>query len=362
MPYDVADHVGHGSHVAGTIAGVPFADGFVGVAPKAQLMIGRVCSQEGCSTAAVVAGINWAISQKADVVNLSLGGKEGTQVEKLALAAAEKAGVVIVAASGNDGVGQVGFPAAFANVIAVGAVDSQARKAEFSQWGPELSVVGPGVDVTSSVPVGTGRDTLVVLSNQGVPKQVLASSFLGSPQVPSGLVGNLIDCGLGKPEELNAAKVSGKLALIKRGELKFLDKAKNAIAAGAKGVVFYNTEPGLVQGSITSDGSTLSIPVIMIEQINGEAVKRILAGGGMVEANLKTFPADYSMMSGTSMATPHVTGVVALIRSANRKLNPTQVREVLKTTCRALAPNTANEFGKGLVDSEAAVVKALSIH
>ena len=94
-PYDYFDESGHGTHTSGTILGE-----FVGVAPGAQLLAGKVC-HDGCMMSATIAGINWGIAEGVDVINLSLGGPMATAVYLRALEVAEQQGVVIVAASGN---------------------------------------------------------------------------------------------------------------------------------------------------------------------------------------------------------------------------------------------------------------------
>jgi serine protease len=353
-PYPFVDLVGHGTHCAGTIAGVRMGSGFSGVAPKAKILAGRVCGERGCSSIAVAAGMNWAITEKVDLISMSLGGTKPTGIERRAVEAVDKAGITIVAASGNDGVPKVGFPAAFAPVVAVGAIDSTLAKAKFSQWGPELALVAPGVDVVSSVPVGSGREAKVDLNQ----KTVLSTSFSGSPEIAEAVSNDLVVSGLGKPENFSSA-VKGKFALIRRGEIPFADKVKNAIAAGALGAVIYNNEPGLMQGALTQDGSTVAIPVVMIEQSSGLQAEALIAQGMAVRATVQTMSTDYAAFAGTSMATPHVAGVVALMKTANKNLTPAEVKNILKSTATATAAsNTENEYGSGLLNAEKAVQAA----
>lgn len=357
---DVTDVVGHGTHVAGTVAGVfNAADGFTGVAPEAKVLMGRVCGEGGCSNIAVARGINWGIDEKVDVITMSLGGPLGSLSEKRAVEAADLAGITVIAASGNEGTPRVSYPAAFPTVVAVGAVDSQSARATFSQYGPELDVMAPGVGVVSSVPMGTGRESRVLVSTgTGAAREVVSSGFVGSPEVIQPLTNELVECGLGKPENFTAA-VKGKFALIMRGEIAFVDKVKNAIAAGAAGAVIYNNAPGLIQGALTQDGSTLAIPAMMIEQVVGEEMKQIVITGGIATATVQTLRTDFAPFDGTSMATPHVAGVAALIKAANKTLTPAQVREIFATTSKKVGVEA--EFGKGLVDAEAAVKRALEL-
>ncbi|MBO9667760.1 MAG: S8 family serine peptidase, partial [Bdellovibrio sp.] len=357
---DFTDHVGHGTHCSGTIAGVMDQNGFTGVAPQAKLLMGRVCSEQGCANTAIAAGINWGISQKVDVVSMSLGGAWSTPGERDAIAKAAKAGLTVVAASGNDGSARVSYPAALPTVIAVGAVDSKLVKTDFSQWGPELAIVAPGAGVVSTVPQGSGREASVTISVAGQSAQVASTTFQGAREVLTAESNSLVDCGLGKAADFNGKNVKGKFALISRGEINFSEKIQNAIKAGAVGAVIYNNAPGLIQGALTSDGSVLPVAVFMIEQAVGQKIVQTLAAGTDVQATLLTVATDYAAMDGTSMATPHVAGVAALVKAANKNLNGAQVKELLKSTATALGPNTANEYGSGIVNAEAAVSAALS--
>lgn len=356
---DFSDKVGHGTHVAGTVAGALDRKGFTGVAPKAKILAGRVCSENGCSNISIAQGINWGIEQKVDVISMSLGGAWSTPAERTAVAAADKAGITVVAASGNNGSNRVSYPAALPTVIAVGAVDVNLNKADFSQYGPELAVVAPGVAVVSAVPQGTGRESSVEVSNGQKNVKVASSTFQGAKEILTPETNVLVHVGLGKVSDFASADVKGKYALISRGEITFGEKVKNAINAGATGVVVYNNAPGLIQGALTDDGSVLPVGVFMIEQTVGQELVRQIGLGKAVTATLHTVATDYAPFDGTSMATPHVSGVVALMKAANKSLTGAQVKEILKRTATPLSPNSANELGAGIVNAEAAVQAAI---
>ncbi len=398
LPYDFADKVGHGTHCAAVVAGVMSAEGFSGVAPKARILSGRVCSEQGCSNIAVAQGINWAVSQKVDVISMSLGGDLNSAAEQFAVQTADKAGIVVVAASGNDNKPKVSFPGASPTVIAVGAVDSALKRAVFSNYGPELAVVGPGVDVISAVPLGTGRESKVALGLNGAPAEPVPSATMaGSPEEIAPVSAELVYVGYGGPQDFKNLDLTGKFALIQRGSptpppgstpapapvlipsptpapglpglgptpppanppLTFADKVKNAIAAKAAGVVIYNNEAGMLSGALTQDGSIVSVPVAAIEQSVGQQIVAELSKGGKVVASIQTIPTDYESMSGTSMATPHVAGVAALMRATNKNLRGSDVKSILKATAHALAgPNDLNQLGSGIVDAAAAVSAA----
>ncbi len=164
----VTDGAGHGTHVAGIIAGEgvrPFDDRgdsnrVAGIAPGVELIVGKVCSDEGwCLESDVIAGIEWAISQKAKVINLSLGGGSflgHCDDDSLAKAVnwAVSKGANVVVASGNYGIDGEGIitPACASKAIAVGAVNDQDQIQDWSSYGTALDVLAPGVDILSSVP------------------------------------------------------------------------------------------------------------------------------------------------------------------------------------------------------------------
>lgn len=359
---DFIDTEGHGSHCAGTIAAAYNPEtGFTGVAPKAHLLSGKVCSAEGCSNIAVAEGIDWGVSEHVDVISMSLGGPYATSAERAAVTQAEAAGVVVVAASGNDGTPRVSFPGALPTVIAVGALDSTLTKADFSQWGPELDVIAPGVSVISTVPRGSGRDSVVSITVNGAVRNVASAAFSGTKIFPTALTQDLVPAGLGKVDDFKGLNLTGKFALISRGEITFVEKVQNAMNAHAVGVIIYNNKDGLMQG-VASESGELDLPVVMIEKAVGLEILAALKSGVVASASVSTSPSDYAMFDGTSMATPHVAGVVALIKSANKHLTPAQVRMILSTTSQALGPNTQNEYGKGLVLADKAVEAAIAQH
>lgn len=360
-PTDIEDKIGHGSHCSGTIAGVYNEQtGFTGVAPLAKILMGRVCGLEGCSNISVAEGIDWGIQEKVDVISMSLGGPQSTPYERNAVAAAETAGVIVVAASGNDGIPRVSFPAALPTVIAVGAVDSSIHKTDFSQWGPELAIMAPGAGVLSSVPRGTGQESKVEITIDGQKKLVKSSTFGGVKLIERPISNNLVFAAMGKPEELAKANVAGKFALVSRGEIKFMEKIKNAMDAKAAGIVIYNNAPGLLQGVI-SEGELIDFPIVMIEQDIGTQLAAKLSEGGKVSATLQTIATDYALYDGTSMATPHVAGVMALVRSANKNITPAQARELVRSTAWAMTPNDQNKNGAGLIRADNFVKAVLAL-
>lgn len=159
------DEVGHGTHVAGTVACASNNSvGVAGVTWACRLLPVRVLARivkntdptdvRGVgSTADIAAGIRWAADNGARIINLSLGGTVDTQVERDAVAYAISQGVVVVAAMGNafEKGNPTSFPAAYPDVVAVGAIDQSDLRAFFSQTGPHIDLSGPGVGVWSTV-------------------------------------------------------------------------------------------------------------------------------------------------------------------------------------------------------------------
>jgi subtilisin len=162
-PNALQDGNGHGTHVAGTVAGLNNTLGVLGVAPAADLYAVKVLDSSGSgSFSGIVQGIEWAIENDMDVINMSLGASSGSTTLQQVCDLAYNSGIVVVAAAGNSGTkgkrNTIGYPAKYASVIAVGAVDSSNNRASFSSVGSELEVMAPGVNILSSVP-GNGYDS-----------------------------------------------------------------------------------------------------------------------------------------------------------------------------------------------------------
>ncbi|MFE4029326.1 S8 family peptidase [Priestia sp. YIM B13551] len=148
---DFTDRQGHGSHCAGIIAACDNLVGVVGVAPRAELYIAKVLGDDGTgSIDAIIKGIDWAIAQDVDVISMSLGcAADPGRAFHDAFKRAHAAGIVIVAATGNENT-HVGWPAVYEETIAVGAVDQTFGRADFSNFGNEVDIAAPGVDIYST--------------------------------------------------------------------------------------------------------------------------------------------------------------------------------------------------------------------
>ncbi len=144
------DDVGHGTHVTGTIAqSTNNALGTAGIAYNVSIMPVKVLAKNGSGSYADVAnGIMWAADHNAKVINLSLGGTQGSTTLQNALAYAYNKGVTIVCSSGNDGQATVSYPAAYDQYcIAVGATRYDETKAYYSNYGSSLDLIAPGGDL-----------------------------------------------------------------------------------------------------------------------------------------------------------------------------------------------------------------------
>ncbi|WP_203225979.1 S8 family peptidase [Calothrix sp. PCC 6303] len=151
------DTHGHGTHVAGTIAGVRNNFGVTGIAYDAKIMSVKVLGNEGGSSLSVAGGIRYAVNNGANVINMSLGSNSPSSDILAALQYASSKGVIVVMAAGNDRLTLPGFPARYADKwgIAVGAVDRNNNMASFSNRAgsnPLAYVTAPGVSIYSTIP------------------------------------------------------------------------------------------------------------------------------------------------------------------------------------------------------------------
>ena len=170
----VADTDGHGTHVASTIAGTGAASNGLrkGVAPGATLLVGKVLGEHGGTEAGVIEGMQWAVDQGADVVNMSLGGAptDGTDLLSQTLnELSDTTGTLFVVAAGNSGAREtVGSPGAADRALTVGSVTKDDQLSVFSSQGPRTGDFGlkpelaaPGSDIVAARAAGTLPDASV---------------------------------------------------------------------------------------------------------------------------------------------------------------------------------------------------------
>jgi len=352
------DVYGHGTHVAGTVAALDNDFGVVGVAPLVSVYAVKVLDDTGSGTiTTVVAGIEWAVNKDIPVLNMSLGSSTYSQTLKDACDNAYAAGHLVVSSAGNegneDGTGDtVGYPAKYDSVIAVAASDIGDARASFSNTGPTVELIAPGVDVLSTIP-WTDMNTLRV---GGMSYQANYIEHAGRTD-ESGVTGLLVDGGLATTTNPDW---SGKAVLVERGEISFYDKVMNVQNSGGVAAVIYNNEPGNFYGTL-GDGNSSDIPAISLSQEEGQwlVAEKVGVDGTVVSFYDPNTPG-YGASSGTSMASPHVAGVAALVWAADPSLTNVQIRAILQGTAEDLGLPSDHQ-GYGLVRADLAVREVAEI-
>ncbi len=342
------DHGGpHGTHVAGTIAALNNGVGVRGVIGSDPSMhIVKVFNASGWGySSSLVSAIQTCADNGANVVNMSLGGSGSSTTESNQMTTIYNSGVLLIAAAGNDGsatstTDAMSYPASYDSVMSVAAIDSSKNLADFSQKNSQVEIAAPGVDVYSTYPTGTG--TVVELSVGSTGYSVNGMENTGSAS------GALYNFGTG--EALNSG-ASGKVCLIQRGNISFHDKVKNCQDSGGVGAVIYNNAAGSFGGTLGTSNQT-TIPAVTATDTDGAAM---LGQVGQTAA-INIGSGNYGMMSGTSMASPHVAGVATLVWSHHPSCTAQQIRNVLNTTAQDLGTAGRDvKFGYGLVQTKDAI-------
>jgi subtilisin family serine protease len=372
----------HGTHVAGTIAAQgnnPY--GMVGLAPKIDLYAYRVLGAYGSgATSGIIAGIDKAVEEGMDIINLSLGGSSNSQTasDAIAINNAALAGVTAVIATGNSGPnrGTIGNPATAAFGIAVG-----------NSTVPEDVIAAKGTTTVGSATVNS-------------PLKLMAWEFgtRAEDKVSGGAKDLVAIGGWGEPKDYVGKDVAGKIAVVSRGTTPFVDKVAAAKAEGAIGIIIYNNAAGHINISL-GDGFDF-IPTFDMTREEGQALVNALnvnSGEGTVNfqeftysktsgdemnssssrgpanpvfdikpdvsapgtnifstvpAYARDYPgADYTKAfdryTGTSMATPHVAGIAALIKSQHPDWTPFDIKVALSNTAKQLDPARFDVFAQG---------------
>ncbi len=148
------DNCGHGSAVAGVIYARVSGFGIVGIASDADVYSVKVLDEDNrAMVSSVIQAIEWCIQNDMDIINMSFGMNESSAALKYAIDRAEETGILMIAAAGNSG-GALQYPAAYENVIGVGAVDESAQPAQFTCAGDGLDFTAPGVNVHTTTFLG----------------------------------------------------------------------------------------------------------------------------------------------------------------------------------------------------------------
>ena len=359
----------HGTHVAGTIAAVNNSEGVVGIMPNTNvnLHIVKVFNEAGWGyTGELVDAVDTCVNNGAKVINMSLGGSGSSNAERNSLQAAADAGVLLIAASGNDGDATLSYPASYDSVMAVGALDQGRQHAEFSQYTSQVEISAPGEAILSTV-AGDGRLGYITLGSTtyGNDEVVPQTHYIQSggsftvSNVNSSANGVLAACTI-SGSSYSCSNVSGNICLAERNDNQIgsnypeINPAKACADAGASGVIVYSNSarPGLQNPFLVDANSDVTVPTV---SVNRELGLQLMGQLG-TNANLNVVgDQDYAYYNGTSMATPHVTGVAALVWSNNPDCTATQVRDALKATAIDLdVAGRDDKTGYGLVQAKAA--------
>ncbi|CAG9621166.1 S8 family serine peptidase [Sutcliffiella rhizosphaerae] len=375
-------YTSHGTHVAGTIAAQgKNPHGMIGIAPKIELYAYRVLGAYGSgATSGIIAGIDKSVEEGMDIINLSLGGSSNSQIasDAIAINNAALAGVTAVIATGNSGPnrGTIGNPATAAFGIAVG--NSTVK---------EDVITAVGTTIVGSNTVNSS------LNLMGWEYGVKAEDTLSGGAKDLVAIG-----GWGEPKDYEGKDVEGKIAVVSRGTTPFVDKISAAKAAGAIGVIIYNNAAGHInvglgdsfefipafdmtreagialvnalnanqgQGKVTFDNYTYdktSGDEMNSSSSRGPAnpvfdIKPDVSAPGTnifstVPAYKKDFPnasfdKAYDRSTGTSMATPHVAAIAALLKSQHPEWTPFDIKVALSNTAKQLDPARFDVFAQG---------------
>lgn len=341
----------HGTHVTGTA--VALGGNGVGVRGviqngQANVIHYKIFDDNAAFTRAstLIDGLNAceANGGEGTVVNMSLGGGGSSAAEDAAFAAAQDRGVLSIAAAGNDGNGTFSFPASYDSVVSVAALDANEVVADFSQFNTQVELAAPGVDVRSTVIVGTGDNNSLDANGTTFDPRSLDGT-------PNGTVsGALVDCGLG--DQGTCTGVTNNICLIQRGAVSFSDKVLACQNGGGIGAIIFNNVPGPLLGTL--GGVATNIPGVGVSDTEGAALLASLGSN----ANLTVAPGDFGFLNGTSMASPHVAGVAALVWSFDPTCTAAEIRDLLGRTAKDLGdPGRDINFGFGIVQAADAVAE-----
>ncbi|PHI37041.1 alkaline serine protease [Pseudoalteromonas sp. GCY] len=338
----------HGTHVAGTIGAADNNIGVIGMAPGVPMHIIKVFNAEGWGYSSDLAhAANLCSQAGANIINMSLGGGGSNNTESNAFENFRNAGGLVVAAAGNDGNNVRSYPAGYPSVMMIGANDADNQIADFSQYPSCTSgrgkratndehicveVTAGGVDTLSTYPADMATSSSMTADGAAFASSAMENSGNAS--------GSLYFMGTA---EATDGAANGKVCLIDRGNISFHDKVANCEASGGIGAIIVNNEAGMLYGTLGDTNST-SIPAV------GAAFEDRTALMAATNANISIGTSDYGLMSGTSMATPAVAGLAALVWSNHPECTGEEIRSALKATAAdAGAAGKDVYFGYGIV-------------
>ncbi len=347
----------HGTHVAGTIGAADNNVGVIGMAPGIDMHIIKVFNAEGWGYSSDLAyAADKCSAAGANIISMSLGGGGANSTEENAFDAFTAAGGLVVAAAGNDGNNVRSYPAGYSSVMMIGANDADNNIADFSQFpgctittgkgknqqtvtddGFCVEVTAGGVDTLSTYPADMA--TSASLSVDGA---AMASSAMENA---GNINANTYYMGTAEATDNNA---NGNICVIDRGGISFHDKVLNCENSGGVGAIIINNEAGMLYATL-GDTNATSIPAV------GAAFEDRATLLASTNADITIGSSDYGFMSGTSMATPAVSGLAALVWSNHTGCTGTDIRDALKATAQdAGSAGKDAYFGHGIVKAKAA--------
>ena len=340
------DGLGHGTHVTGTIAAQLNGSGVAGVSPGVSIHMVRVFGDTGnwIYSSTLLNAAQQCQAAGCKIISMSLGGGSPSVTEDNGFTQLYNAGILLVAAAGNAGNNTTSYPAGYASVISVAAVDQNSAVASFSQKNSDVEIAAPGVGVLSTVPQCEENSATA----GGVTYWGNHIEFAGRATVS----GALVDGG-----EATASNSgwSGKVVLVKRGTISFYDKVMNVQNSGGVACIIYNNVAGDFLGTLGA-GNSSAIPAISVSDINGAALKLKAGQPTTVTSSVTSGISGWEYYDGTSMATPHVSGVAALIWSGAPTKSNANIRQALTATAVDLGTaGRDTSYGYGLVQAKAAL-------
>ena len=353
------DSCGHGTHVAGTVMASALNNaGVIGVIPGARLHIVKVFGDDvlaggNCAwtySSTLVDALNKCEAAGSNITSMSLGGSFKSRTEEVAFNDSYKRGMLHIAAAGNDGNTQTSYPAGYGSVVSVAAVDANEALASFSQRNRDVEIAAPGVGVLSTVP-WLEANTLTFAD----ASQVSGGHIEGAART-NGASGAIADGGLCN----SVGAWSGKVVLCQRGSIDFNTKVSNVANGGGVAAAIYNNSSsdatcGDFSGTL-GDGVTSAIPAITMSCAEGTTAKGYVGTTGTVYSQVSVPDSGYEAWNGTSMATPHVSAVAALVWGCFPTLTNQQIRDTLNATAKDKgAAGRDNSYGYGIVQAKAAI-------
>ncbi len=347
----------HGTHVAGTIGAADNGVGVIGMAPGVDMHIIKVFNADGWGYSSDLAhAADKCSGAGANIISMSLGGGGANSTEENAFKAFTEAGGLVVAAAGNDGNNVRSYPAGYPSVMMVGANDADNNIADFSQHPSCTVTTGRGkhqtttTDETTCVEITAGGvDTLstypadmATSASMSADGQAFATSAMENSGNASGST-----YYMGTAEALDSG-ANGNVCVIDRGAISFHDKVQNCENSGGIGAIIINNEAGMLYATLGETNVT-TIPAV------GAAFEDRTALLAATTANLTIGTSDYGFMSGTSMATPAVSGIAALVWSNHNGCTGTEIRDALKATAQDSGAGGHDVyFGHGIAKAAAA--------